>query len=101
LLLDLGVPKKKIIRLLCSQVEQLSLLDNKAHYKIVLSGTPEEIKMLKISTFISHLTQPKIVYKTISQRKTKNKLISNKGFYDLLVDRIKDDPDLWNCLQNL
>jgi hypothetical protein len=99
---DLGIPKKKIIRLNCSQVKELLALDNHSHYKIVLSGTPYEIKMLKLSSFIQHLTCPKIVFKTISTKKSSTlSIVSTKGFYEMMIERIKVDPELVKLFQQI
>jgi DNA repair exonuclease SbcCD nuclease subunit len=96
---DLGLPKKKIIKLLCSESHKINDLDPNNYYKIILTGTPEEIKLVKLSQF--NLTKVKFSFKTISSStlQNKSKLFQPSGFMNLFHERIKDDKDLLDTYQ--
>jgi DNA repair exonuclease SbcCD nuclease subunit len=91
--IDLGLPKKKIIKIGFSEVSILKKLDAKSYYKIIISGTPEELKTLKIGSILKDLPRCKVIYKTISSTLDKmNKEIGleNKNFLELLWDEIDE-----------
>jgi DNA repair exonuclease SbcCD nuclease subunit len=93
---DLELPKKKIMKLTFSEIQLLKKLDPKTYYKIIISGTPEELKTIKMGPFLQQLPRSKIVYKTISSTidKYQNDLsFESKNFLELLHEEIdkKDD----------
>jgi DNA repair exonuclease SbcCD nuclease subunit len=98
---DLGLPKKKIIRLNCNEHHKINKLDPKHYNKIILTGTPEEIKLLKLNDFI--LPRAKFVFKTISSTKLPNEVENyhTKGFINIFIEKIKDNPDLISTFNNL
>jgi DNA repair exonuclease SbcCD nuclease subunit len=93
---DLNLPKKKIIRLSFSEIQMLKKLDPKSQYKIIISGTPEELKTIKMGPFLQHLPKSKIVYKTISSSMDKisrDKSLENKSFLEHLYVEIQRKDD--------
>jgi DNA repair exonuclease SbcCD nuclease subunit len=98
---NLGLPKKKILRLSCSESHKINSLDKDTHYKIILSGTPEEIKLIKLSDF--KLPNVKFAFKTISS----TNIISEKskyqsmGFINIFLEKIKNEPELYQTFQDL
>lgn len=98
---DLGLPKKRIIRIQCSEAKKLLDLNDNSSYKIIISGTPEEIKTLKISYFTHHLRSCKIVYKTISVKKDYMDSFKHTSFSTLFMERLKDEPDLLETFTKL
>lgn len=103
----LNIPKKKIVKIHCSEASYLKNLDPKSHYKIIISGTPEEIKSLKLGSMLSKIKRYKIVYKTISTiGSIQNPSdFENKHFLDLLADEIQScaesEQDKSEMLENL
>jgi DNA repair exonuclease SbcCD nuclease subunit len=93
--IDLDLPKKKIIKISFSDVSLLNV-DHKSYYKIIISGTPEELKTLKLSNMLQNNPRCKIVYKTISsslEQMNKDIGIDSKGFLELLYDEIEQKED--------
>jgi DNA repair exonuclease SbcCD nuclease subunit len=93
---DLGLPKKKIIKINFSEIHLLKSLDKKSNYKIIISGTPEELKTLKLGPFLKDLPRSKIVYKTISttiEKLSHNISYDNKGFLEQLYEEIEKKQD--------
>lgn len=90
--LDLSIPVKKIIKIDCSEIDSLKKLDSDSHYKIIISGTPDELKSLKLGSYISKLSKCKISYKTISMLGTKSSddRLESRDFLDLLYEEIKN-----------
>ena len=78
--IDLGLPKKKIVKINFSEIELLKKLDPRSQYKIVIAGTPEELKTIKMGPFLESLPKSKIVYKTIST-------LTDKLFRDTTFDQ--------------
>jgi len=95
---DLELPKKKIIKISFSEIHLLKSLDKKSHYKIVISGTPEELKTIKVGPFLKDLPKSKIVYKTISSTMEKfshDVSYDNKGFLEQLYEEIERKEDFF------
>lgn len=95
--IDLQLPKKKIIKISCSEVSLLKKLDPKYYYKIIISGTPEELKTIKLGPFLEILPKSKIVYKTISStiNKWNHELdFDSKSFLELLYEEIESTENL-------
>lgn len=95
---DLGLPKKKIIKISFSEIQLLKKLDTNTYYKIIISGTPEELKTIKLGPFLQSLPRSKIVYKTIStsmDKLSRDLSFESKNFLELLYEEIekKDDKD--------
>jgi DNA repair exonuclease SbcCD nuclease subunit len=93
---DLGLPKKKIVKIQFSEIELLKKLDPRSNYKIVISGTPEELKTIKLGPFLESLPKSKIVYKTISTLTDKLFRESNfdqKPFLEILHQELKKVDD--------
>jgi DNA repair exonuclease SbcCD nuclease subunit len=89
---DLELPKKKIVKISCSEVSLLHKLNPEFHYKIIISGTPEELKTIKLGPFLQKLPKSKIVYKTISSISnpfTSNLSFDTKHFLELLYEEIE------------
>ena len=85
----LDIPKKKIVHISANDLTALKSLDPKCHYKIIISGTPMEIKSVKIQNFVKHLQKYKIAYHTNSTcTDTKNFDLGNKNFLTLLYEEI-------------
>jgi DNA repair exonuclease SbcCD nuclease subunit len=98
---DLGLPKKKIIKLPCSDSYKINDLDPSNHYKIILHGTPEEIKLVKLSNF--SLPKVKFSFKTISSSQhfvNQSKNFQSSGFFKLFHERIEHYPDLHDTFKN-
>ena len=70
-------------------------LDPKCHYKIIVSGTPQELRSLKLSSYLQKISKYKIAYKTISTIGTSviEENIGQKDFLELLFDEIKECTD--------
>lgn len=104
---DLEIPKKKIVKVDACEISTLKNLDPKHHYKIVISGTPEQIKTLKLGAYLNRLSKYKIAYKTISSitDMTNTKEFENQDFLELLYDEIKncseDQLDMLQCFQEI
>lgn len=89
---DLELPKKKIIKISFSEIHLLKKLDPKSYYKIMISGTPEELKTIKLGPFLRDLPRTKIVYKTISSSmdQTNREIqFDSKSFLELLYEEIE------------
>jgi DNA repair exonuclease SbcCD nuclease subunit len=89
--IDLGLAKKKIVKLGFSEISALKKLDINTYYKIIISGTPEELKTLKIGNLIQTHPRCKIVYKTIStslDKMNQDVGVDSKGFLEMLYDEI-------------
>jgi DNA repair exonuclease SbcCD nuclease subunit len=94
--IDLDLPKKKIIKVSFSEVSLLKKLDQQSYYKIVISGTPEELKTLKLNQILQNHPRCKIVYKTISSsldQMNREVEMDSKGFLELLYDEIERKED--------
>ena len=93
--LELDIPKKKIVKVSVSEIETLKKLDPKCHYKIIVSGTPQELRSLKLSSYLQKISKYKIAYKTISTIGTSviEENIGQKDFLELLFDEIKECTD--------
>ena len=75
--------------------EQIS--SSKYYYKIIISGTPEELKTIKLGPFLEILPKSKIVYKTISStiNKWNHELdFDSKSFLELLYEEIESTENL-------
>jgi DNA repair exonuclease SbcCD nuclease subunit len=93
---DLDLPKKKIIKISFSEIQLLKKLDSKTYYKIIISGTPEELKTIKMGPFLQQLPRSKIVYKTISStidKYMKDLSFESKNFLELLHEEIEKKED--------
>lgn len=93
---DLDLPKKKIIKISFSEIQLLKNLDAKTYYKIIISGTPEELKTIKMGPFLQQLPRSKIVYKTISSTIDKymgDMTFESKNFLELLHEEIEKKED--------
>lgn len=95
--LELQIPKKKIVKISTNELETLKKLDPKCHYKIVISGTPQELRSMKLGTYLNKLSKYKLAYKTISTIGTSSvdQEIETRDFLELLFDEIK------TCKENL
>jgi predicted phosphodiesterase len=93
--LELSIPIKKIVKIDCSEIDFLKKLDSNVHYKIIISGTPDELKSLKLSPYISKLLKCKISYKTISTLgiKSMDDNLESRDFLELLYDEIKNTSE--------
>lgn len=94
--IDLDLPKKKIIKICFSEVSLLKKLDQKSYYKIVISGTPEELKTIKLTNLLQNHPRCKVVYKTISssmEKMNEDLGMDAKGFLELLYDEIERKED--------
>ena len=89
--IDLQLPKKKIVKISCSEITSLKNLNPKYYYKIEISGTPEELKAIKLGPFLQMLPKSKIVYKTISTTKPSlmNLDFESKSFLELLYEELE------------
>lgn len=103
--IDLELPKKKIVHISCSEISLLKKLDSSYYYKIIISGTPEELKTIKLGPFLQMLPKSKIVYKTISSINPSKQLLDfdSKSFLELLYEEIesKEDYELVNTYHEL
>jgi DNA repair exonuclease SbcCD nuclease subunit len=93
---DLELPKKKIMKISFSEIQLLKKLDPKTYYKIIISGTPEELKTIKMGPFLQQLPRSKIVYKTISSsidKYIKDLSFESKNFLELLHEEIEKKND--------
>jgi DNA repair exonuclease SbcCD nuclease subunit len=98
-MLDLKIPKKKIVRVKASNIASLKSLDSSSHYKIVITGTPEEIKSLKLGPYVSKLAKYKLAYKTVSTITDMHPCpedMDSKDFLETLYEEIKDAKVEWN-----
>jgi DNA repair exonuclease SbcCD nuclease subunit len=94
--IDLDLPKKKIIKISFSEVPLLKKLEQKNYYKLVISGTPEELKTLKLNQLLQNYPRCKVVYKTISSsldQMNQEVGLDGKGFLELLYDEIDKKED--------
>lgn len=105
---DLELPKKKIIKISFSEIQLLKKLDPKTYYKIVISGTPDELKTIKMGPFLQQLPRSKIVYKTISStidKYMKDLSFESKNFLELLHEEIEkkeeDREELMELFEDL
>lgn len=98
---DLGLPLKKIIRLNCNEYHKINKLNPKHYYKIILTGTPEEIKLLKLNDFT--LPHSKFVFKTISSTHIQHDVENyhTKGFISLFLEKIQDNPSLLSTFNSI
>lgn len=93
---ELDLPKKKIIKISFSEIQLLKTLDRKSYYKIIISGTPEQLKTIKLGPFLQDLPRSKIVYKTISStidKLSRDISFDNKGFLELLYEELEKRED--------
>jgi DNA repair exonuclease SbcCD nuclease subunit len=98
---NLGLPKKKIVKLSCADSYKINDLNPNHHYKIVLTGTPEEIKLVKLSNF--SLPKVKFTFKTLSSSQNfihQSKSFHSQGFFKLFHDRLQKDHDLMETFKN-
>lgn len=101
--IDLDLPRKKIIKISFSEVSLLKKLEQKNYYKLVISGTPEELKTLKLNQLLSNYPRCKVVYKTISSsldQMNQEVGMDGKGFLELLYEEI-DKKDNFEEKQEL
>lgn len=96
--IDLGLPKKIIVHLSCTEVADYQPPSN-TQLKIIVSGTSAEIKaamkLSNIKTLIS--SGIKVVYRDLSTKKIDNLeplKIRRKKYSELLQNAINDDPEL-------
>lgn len=95
--LAIGIPMKKIAKFNVSEINLIKKLDPKHHYKIIISGTVDEIKSLKLGGLTKHLSKFNIAYKTLSTIGNFQNIhsdIENKDFLELLYDEVKSVQDI-------
>ena len=93
---DLDLPKKKIVKISFSEIDHLKKLNPKYHYKIIISGTPEELRTIKMGPFLQKLPKSKIAYKTISttmDQFSREMSFDTKSFLELLYEEIEKKED--------
>lgn len=90
--LELDIPKKKIVNITTSEIGVLKKLDPNCQYKVVISGTPQELKSIKLGKYPRNI---KLSFKTNSTIGKINAIpdIEKKDFLGLVFDELKTLDD--------
>jgi DNA repair exonuclease SbcCD nuclease subunit len=85
---ELDIPKKKIINIQVSEIDTIKKLDPKCQYKVIISGTPQELKCIKLGKYPRNV---KLSFKTVSTiGKTEAVVdIEKKDFLGLVFEELK------------